>query len=341
MQQAAEAVIEFNHTGLSLLEISHRSAAFEAVIEEARALVKELWQLGSDYEVLFLGGGASLQFCMAPYNLLPVNGTAAYLKTGVWADKAQREAQLFGNVHLVASSEDRNYAYIPRQWNLPDQAAYFHITSNNTIYGTQMHELPTANSVPYPIIADMSSDIFSRSIDATQFGLIYAGAQKNIGAAGATLVVLKRDLLGKTGRKIPSMLDYEVHIRNQSMFNTPPVFSVYVCYLTLKWVKERGIKRIEADNRAKAAALYQEIDRNALFEGTVSIADRSMMNVCFVSKQSKHEALFYDFAQKADCAGLKGHRSVGGFRASLYNAMDMHGVETLVSIMREFERKFG
>lgn len=338
LEKAAQAALDFNGMGLSLLEISHRSRPFKDVLEGAQTLVKQLYGLDDAYEVLFLGGGASMQFCMVPYNLLPEKGTAAYVKTGVWADKASREARLFGEVAIVGSSEDRQYAYIPK-YTASEAHAYLHITTNNTIYGTQLHDLPY--DAPCPVVADMSSDIFSRPIRADQFGLIYAGAQKNMGPAGTTLVIVRKDLLGKTGRKIPSMLDYSVHIANGSMFNTPPVFAIYCCYLTLQWIAERGLERIESDNCQKAALLYTEIDRNALFSGNVDTAARSLMNATFRTNIAEHHDLFRQFAAEAGCVALEGHRSVGGFRASLYNAMDLAGVSVLVDAMREFELKYG
>lgn len=341
LENAAQAILDFNGSGLSLLEISHRSRAFQEIIDGARGLVKELWQLDDDYEVLFLGGGASTQFCMVAYNLLRPDGMATYLKTGVWAEKAAKEAALFGQVHVAASSEDKQYRYIPKQYDLPEKADYFHITTNNTIYGTQIHA-PLPAALPYPIVADMSSDVFSRRIDAGRYGLIYAGAQKNMGPAGATMVVVRKSLLGHTGRAIPSMLDYRVHIKDGSMYNTPPVFAVYCCYLTLQWIKARGIEQIERENAEKAALLYAEIDRNSLFEGTVVAADRSLMNVCFVAKKPDiHHELFKKAAAAAGCEGLQGHRLVGGFRASLYNALDLEGVKVLVEVMKSFEARYG
>jgi phosphoserine aminotransferase len=337
LEKAAQAVLDFNGMGLSLLEISHRSRAFQDVMDETCALVKELYELNAEYEVLFLGGGASMQFCMVPYNLLPNQGKAAYVKTGVWADKAAQEAQLFGEVDIVGSSEDKKYSYIP-QYTVSEKHTYLHITTNNTIYGTQMQQLPA--NLPCPIVADMSSDIFSRRIDAQQFALIYAGAQKNMGPAGATMVIVRKDILGKSGRKIPTMLNYQTHIDNGSMFNTPPVFAIYCCYLTLQWIKERGLAQIEVDNRAKAACLYSEIDRNSLFYGTVETAARSLMNVTFKTQTPEQEKLFQQMANDAGCVALEGHRSVGGFRASLYNALDLNSVQVLTQVMREFEAKY-
>lgn len=336
LQKAAEAIIDFRGSGLSILEISHRSALFEEVMDGARALVRDLYSLPTDYEVLFLTGGASTQFPLIPYNLLPKGGTAAYLETGQWAENAIKEAHLFGNVEVVASSRDRNFSYIPKQYQLPENAAYFHITTNNTIYGTQLHHTPSANC---PIVADMSSDIFSRPIDATKFGLIYAGAQKNMGAAGTTVVIVRKDLLGKTNRNIPTMFDYQTHIAKGSMFNTPPVFAVYVSYLTLLWIKERGLTQIGNDNKKKADTLYAEIDRNSLFSGTAAAEDRSQMNVTFVCNKPELEKSFLALASNEGCIGIKGYRTVGGFRASIYNAMDLAGVQTLVQLMQHFEQE--
>jgi phosphoserine aminotransferase len=333
LKQAAEAVIDFNGMGLSLLEISHRTPEFEAVVEEASRLVKELLRLPAGYSVLFLQGGASMQFAMVPCNLLDENRTAAYLDTGVWASKAIKEARFFGNVNVVASSKEDNYTYIPKQYTVPADCAYFHITSNNTIYGTEIHRFP---GVPVPLVCDMSSDIFSRPVDGSQFDLIYAGAQKNMGAAGTTLVVVKDEMLGKVSRKIPSMLDYRVHIEGESMYNTPPVFAIYVSLLTLRWIKAKGLDQMDRDNEAKAALLYQEIDENPLFKGTCAKEDRSRMNVTFVMEKQELEKDFLNYCREANIVGLKGHRSVGGFRASLYNALPLSSVKVLVDVMKEF-----
>lgn len=336
LKEAANSIVDFNGIGLSLLEISHRTEEFEAVVDEACALVKELLSLNNNYSVIFVQGGASLQFAMVPYNLLGANDSASYLDTGVWANKAIKEAKLFGNVNVVASSKDDNYTHIPKKYVVPSDAKYFHITSNNTIYGTQLHTFPTSK---VPLVCDMSSDIFSRDFDANQFDLIYAGAQKNMGPAGVTLVIVKNDLLGKVDRKIPSMLDYKIHIEGGSMYNTPPVFALYVSMLTLRWVKSQGgVKAIEKVNNEKAASLYAEIDRNSLFKGTCAIEDRSRMNVCFVMNKPELEKDFLSFAEKHQCIGLKGHRSVGGFRASLYNALPLKSVQHLVNVMQEFEK---
>lgn len=334
LEQAAQSILNFNDSGLSLLEIGHRTPLFLDAIEEAQALVKELLALDADHEVLFLQGGATMQFMQIPMNLLDKNETAAYADTGVWGYKAYKEAELFGNVQVVCSSRDSNYNYLPKDFAVPNHARYFHLTTNNTIYGTQWENIPfTSNSM----VADMSSDIFSRQLDFNRFDLIYAGAQKNIGPAGATLVIINKKILGKTRRTIPTLLDYRNHIKEHSVLNTPPVFAVYVCLLTLRWLKEKGgIAAMEALNRAKAEKLYAAIDTHPLFEGTVAPADRSKMNVCFVMKEPALEKEFLAFAKKHNIVGIEGHRSVGGFRASLYNAMTMDGVDALIKTMQTF-----
>jgi phosphoserine aminotransferase len=339
LKQASEAIIDFNHSGLSLIEVSHRDKDFMGVMDEARVLVKEILGVPEGYSVVYLQGGASLQFCMVPFNLLRPEGSAAYINTGVWAKKAQVEAKMLGNVNVIASSEDKNHSYIPKNVVCPKDVDYLHITTNNTIYGTQYKNIPQCDCT---LVADMSSDIFSKPVDVSKFGLIYAGAQKNMGPAGATLVIVKNDILGKTNRKIPSMLDYKVHIENDSMFNTPPVFAVYVCMLTLRWIKSiGGLKEMQKRNEEKAALLYNEIDRNSLFKGTAEKEDRSLMNVTFVTNKTEHEAEFHKYLKQANISGLKGHRSVGGFRASIYNAMPIESLEVLVDVMREFERNNG
>jgi phosphoserine aminotransferase len=339
LKQAAEACINFDNLNLSLLEISHRSKNYEKVMDEARAIVKELFEVGEEYEVLYLGGGASLQFAMIPYNLMKENGTAAYVNTGVWATKAIKEAKIIGNTKVVASSEDRKFNYIPKGYQIPTDADYLHITSNNTIYGTQMKEFPEC---PIPLVCDMSSDIFSRKVNAKKFALIYAGAQKNMGPAGSTMVMVKKDVLGKTGRKMLSMLDYQVHIKGGSMYNTPPVFPIYVTLLTLKWLKKNGgITWIEKLNQQKADLLYNEIDRNPMFVGTVDKADRSNMNLCFLMNKSELEPEFDKVWKEAGISGIRGHRDVGGYRASLYNALPLESVQVLVDVMKEFEKKKG
>lgn len=337
LKQAADAVLDLNGSHLSILEISHRSSAFQAILEECTSLVKELLNIPAGYSVLFLHGGASLQFVMVPMNLLRVGSSAAYLDTGVWASKAIKEAKVFGDVYVVASSKEGNYSYIPSSYSIPHDADYVHLTSNNTIYGTEFYNFPKS---PVPIVADMSSDILSRPIDVSCFALIYAGAQKNLGPAGVTLVILRDEILGKAGRKIPTMLDYQVQIAAGSVYNTPPVFAIYVSLLTLRWLKAKGgLIAIEKENIAKATALYAEIDRNILFKGTCRIEDRSRMNVCFVMENPSLEDPFLAFAQERDIIGIKGHRSVGGFRASLYNALPIESVNVLVEAMRDFERQ--
>jgi phosphoserine aminotransferase len=339
LKQAAEACVNFDNLNLSLLEISHRSKNYERVIDEARAIVKELFEVGDEYEVLYLGGGASLQFAMVPYNLLRENGTAAYVNTGVWASKAIKEAKLIGNTNVIASSEDKKFTYIPKGYQIPKDADYLHITSNNTIYGTQIKEFPKCD---IPLVCDMSSDIFSRKVDAKKFALIYAGAQKNMGPAGSTMVMVKKDVLGKTGRKMLSMMDYQVHIKGGSMYNTPPVFPIYVTLLTLQWLKKNGgIAWIEKLNQQKADLLYNEIDRNGLFHGTVEKADRSHMNVCFLLNDVALEPEFDKIWKDAGISGIRGHRDVGGYRASLYNALPPESVQVLVDVMKDFEKRKG
>lgn len=338
LRQAADACINFDNLNLSLLEISHRSKNFEAVMDESRELVKELLGLGEGWNVLFLGGGASLQFAMVPYNLLRTDGSAAYVNTGVWASKAIKEAKMIGNTNVIASSEDKKFNYIPKGFDIPADADYLHITSNNTIYGTQMHAFPKS---PVPVVCDMSSDIFSRRLNGNDFSLIYAGAQKNMGPAGATMVAVHDDVLGKTGRKMLSMLDYQVHIKGESMYNTPPVFPIYVSMLTMKWLKENGgVEWIENVNNEKAAALYTEVDRNSLFTGTTAVEDRSKMNATFVMTKPELEPEFDKMWKEAGISGLRGHRDVGGYRASLYNALPLESVLVLVDVMKAFEQKF-
>jgi phosphoserine aminotransferase len=338
LKQAAEACLNFDNMNLSLLEISHRSKNYEAVIDESRSIIKELFEVGDEYEVMYLGGGASLQFAMVPLNLLTENGTAGYVNTGVWASKAIKEAKLIGNVNVLATSEDKKFTYIPKGYNVPNSLDYLHLTSNNTIYGTQIKNFEKVN---VPLVCDMSSDIFSRNVNAKDFTLIYAGAQKNIGPAGSTMVMVKKDALGKTGRKLLSMLDYQVHIKGGSMYNTPPVFPIYVTLLTLKWLKSNGgINWIEKLNQQKADLLYNEIDRNSLFYGTVNKEDRSFMNVCFLMNKPEMEAEFDKFWKAQNISGIRGHRDVGGYRASLYNALPLESVKVLVDVMKEFENKF-
>ncbi len=334
-QEAAKAVLEFNNTGLSILEISHRSKEFEEVVAETESLVRELLNVPENYSVLFLQGGASQQFAMIPMNLLPEGGKAAYLDTGVWASKAAKEAKNFGQIEIVASSKDSNYTYIPKDFEIPADATYFHYTSNNTIYGTEIFEKPKTS---IPTVVDMSSDILSREINVADFDLIYAGAQKNMGPAGVTLVIVKNDLLGKSGRTVPSIFNYNEHIKAGSMYNTPPVYSIFVSMLNLRWLKAKGgIKTIEQENIIKARTLYDEIERNPFFKGTAAVEDRSRMNITFVMDTPELEAEFLALAKERNLIGIKGHRSVGGFRASVYNALTITSINALVDAMREFE----
>ena len=336
IEATAAACLDFNGSGLSLMEISHRAKDFQPVVDEAVALFKELLNIPEGYSVLFLGGGASLQFCMAPYNFLEKK--AAYLNTGVWAKKAIKEAKGFGEVVEVASSADTTYSYIPKDYEIPADADYFHITTNNTIYGT---EIRTDLDSPVPMIADMSSDIFSRPIDISKYICIYGGAQKNLSMAGLTFVIVKDEAVGKVSRYIPTMLNYQTHIDGGSMFNTPPVVPIYCALQNLKWIKAHGgVEAMAKRAEERAAALYAEIDRNKLFRGTVEKEDRSVMNICFVmnDEYKELEADFMKFATERGMVGIKGHRSVGGFRASCYNAMDMEGINALVACMQEFEK---
>ncbi len=336
LDETIKAIKDFAGTGLSLLEISHRSKEFVAVMDETQAMFKELLNIPEGYSVVFMGGGASMQFNMVPFNLMKTK--AAYLNTGEWASKAIKEAKLFGEVIEVASSKDKNFSYIPKGYDIPGNADYFHITTNNTIYGTQIREDMT---VSMPLVADMSSDIFCRPVDISKYGIIYGGAQKNLAPAGVTFVIIRQDILGKVERQIPTMLNYQTHISKESMFNTPPVMPVFSALQTLKWLKEKGgISGIEKINKHKAEMLYDEIDRNPLFRGTVNKEDRSWMNICFVMNEG-FEALekdFLDFAASKNMVGLKGHRSVGGFRASTYNALPVESVKALVETMQEFEK---
>lgn len=337
IKNTAAAVENFAGMGLSLLEISHRSKEFVAVVDEAQALIKELLNVPEGYEVVFVGGGASLQFCMAPFNLLKKK--AAYLDTGTWSSKAIKEAKLFGEVDVVASSKDKNYTYIPKDYTVPEDVDYFHVTTNNTIYGSEIRK---DLDVKVPMVADMSSDIFSRPIDISKYDLIYAGAQKNLAPAGVTLAIVRVDALGKVNRVIPTMLNYKTHIDKGSMYNTPPVLPIFSALQTLKWYKEQGgVEAMEKKDIENAAILYDEIDRNKLFRGTVAPEDRSIMNVCFVmnDEYKELEADFNAFATSKGIVGIKGHRSVGGFRASLYNAMPKSSVEVLIAAMKEFEKQ--
>lgn len=339
IENAAKAVLDFDGIGLSLLEISHRTKDFENVLNEAETLFKELLGIPEGYKVLFLGGGASMQFCMVPFNLLEEK--AGYVNTGVWAKKALKEAKLFGDVVTVASSEDRNFCYIPKGFHIPSDLDYLHITTNNTIFGT---EFSGDLDSPVTLVADMSSDILSRPVDVAKYGMIYGGAQKNLGPAGVTFVIVREDILGKVSRQIPTMLDYRTHVKEGSMFNTPPVFPIYVVRETLKWLKSiGGVPAIHKINQEKAALLYNEIDRNPMFQGTADLEDRSLMNICFVYSDKYKDldaSAFIDFAKARGMVGIKGHRLVGGFRASTYNAMPRESVEALVECMQQFEKEY-
>lgn len=337
--EAADAVREFSD-GLSILEISHRSAAFSEVLEETTALVRELLGLSEEFDVLYLSGGASTQFFMAPMNLLNEEDTACYIDTGSWSAKAIKEAKAFGTILITGSSREDGYTYIPANGEVPGSATYLHLTSNNTIYGTQFHQFPDTK---VPLVADMSSDILSRPLDINRFGLLYAGAQKNLGPAGVTLVIIRKDMLGKVSRKIPSMLDYSIHSAKGSTYNTPPVFPIYVMMLNLRWLKSQGgLAAIEKRNREKAAVLYHEIDNNPLFQGIVTNpSDRSLMNATFRLTDESLTTAFLQECSAAGCVGVKGHRSIGGFRASLYNAMEKESVEVLASVMRDFANRKG
>lgn len=337
IKNTAEAILNFADTGLSILEVSHRSKEFTAVIEEAAQMVKELLEVPEGYHVLFLGGGASMQFCMVPFNILKKK--AAYLETGTWAVNAIKEAKLFGEVDVVASSKDANFSYIPKDFVIPTDADYFHFTTNNTIFGTEVRKDIDS---PVPLVADMSSDIFSRPVDVSKYDIIYAGAQKNLAPSGVTIAIIKEDALGKVERAIPTMLDYRTHIKKGSMFNTPPVLPIYSALQTLKYYKSLGgLKEIEKMDVAKATKLYDAIDSSKLFQGTAAVEDRSIMNVCFVMKPEyvELEKEFVEFATSKGMVGIKGHRSVGGFRASIYNALPMESVDALVAAMKEFEAK--
>lgn len=337
IEATASACLEFEGSGLSLMEISHRAKNFQPVVDEAVALFKELLQIPEGYSVLFLGGGASLEFCMVPYNLLEKK--AAYLNTGAWASKAEKEARLFGEVVEVASSKDRNFTYIPKGFTIPTDADYLHITSNNTIYGTELREDLDS---PIPVVADMSSDIFSRPVDVSKYGLIYGGAQKNLSMAGVTFVIVKEELLGKVSRPIPTMLDYRTHVKKGSMFNTPPVVPIYCALQNLRWIKKQGgVEAMEKRAIERSAIVYDEIDRNRLFVGTAEEDSRSRMNLTFVLKPEYQDLQdeFLAFATQQGMVGVKGHRDVGGFRASCYNAMTVEGCKALVACMKEFEAK--
>ena len=334
-EEASRAILNFNDTGLSILEIGHRTPLFEAVLEEARQLLRELMRLDAQKEILFLHGGASTQFFQIPMNLLNGNETAAYLDCGVWGTKAIKEARLYGNVEVVASSQDKGYTYIPKGYSIAPHAKYFHYTTNNTIEGTEMFSIPDTG---VPLVADMSSDILSRTMDFNRFSLIYAGAQKNIGAAGVNLVIIDRRFLDGIDRKLPSMMDYRLHIANGSMLNTPPVFAIYVCLLTLRWLKQLGgIEAMEKINRMKSDLLYDTLDAHPLFRPTVAREDRSRMNVVFRIDDAEKEKAFLERCKEQRMTGVKGHRSVGGFRVSLYNALPMESVAAITDLIKSFD----
>ncbi|RYZ27758.1 MAG: 3-phosphoserine/phosphohydroxythreonine transaminase [Chitinophagaceae bacterium] len=340
--EASRAVVNFNNSGLSILEIGHRTGLFQDVMDEARQHARDLMKLNTDYEVLFLHGGASTQFMQVPMNLLGENQIAAYTDTDIWGTKAIKEAKLFGHVEVVCSSKDANYSYLPKNFIIPRTASYLHITTNNTIYGTQWQDLNPFYESGVPIVADMSSDILSRSIDFNKYALIYAGAQKNIGAAGVNMVIVNKNILGQLDRKIPSMMDYRNHIENGSMLNTPPVFAVFICMLTLRWLKNfGGIAAIGEVNNRKAALLYETLDNSKLFKTNVAREDRSRMNVCFVMENKELEKQFQDTCKAHNFYGVKGHRTTGGFRVSLYNALSYESVVALTTVMKDFEQKNG
>jgi phosphoserine aminotransferase len=339
LDEASKAIFNLNDTGLSILEIGHRTSLFQAILDEARATLKELMGLNDEFEILFLHGGATTQFFDIPMNLLASDKTAAYLDCGTWGTKAIKEAKLFGNVNMVASSKDKNYTYIPKDYTIPADATYFHYTTNNTIEGTQHQSIPNTE---VPLIADMSSDILSREMDFNRFALIYAGAQKNAGAAGVTIVAINKSMVGRAGRKMPGMLDYEQHIANGSMLNTPPVFAVYVCMLTLRWLKKMGgISAVEPINIKKAALLYDALDALPIYKPTVALEDRSLMNVVWIMEDKNLEPEFKALCKAEGMVGIEGHRSVGGFRASLYNAMPESSVQVLVDLMTDFAKRKG
>lgn len=336
VENSAKAILDLNGIGLSLLEISHRSKDFQSILDETMALFKELMEIPAGYQVIFLGGGASMQFCMIPYNFL--GKKAAYLETGVWAQKAIKEAKFFGEVDVVASSADKNFTYIPKSYTIPTDADYFHITTNNTIYGSEIkHDIDS----PVPLFADMSSDILSRPVDVSKYDLIYGGAQKNLGPAGVTFVIIKEEIAAKAVRKVPTMLQYPTHLKEPSLYNTPPVFAIYTCLETLRWIKNLGgVKAVQEMNIRKANLLYDAIDNSKMFVGTVEKDSRSLMNICFVMKEQykDKEDAFMEFAKTRGMIGIKGHRSVGGFRASVYNAMPYESVQALVEAMADFEK---
>jgi phosphoserine aminotransferase len=342
VEEASQGILNFNNYGLSILEIGHRTKLFQPVMDEAASLAKELMQLDADHEVLFLQGGASTQFFQVPMNLLNSDATAAYTDTGVWAAKAIKEAKLFGTVEIVCSSKKENYTYLPKDFIVNPESAYLHITTNNTIYGTQWQDLSLFYNRKIPLIADMSSDILSRHIDFNKFDLTYAGAQKNMGAAGVTIVVVNKNSLGKVNRPLPTMMDYRNHIEAGSMLNTPPVFAVYVCLLTLRWLKNKGgVEAMEKENNEKAKLFYETLDSLPVFKGTVAKEDRSKMNACFVMEDATLEKEFSGLCEKECLVGVKGHRSVGGFRISMYNALPLSSVKVLTEIMKDFANRKG
>ena len=335
LKKSAEAILDFNGSGMGVMEISHRSKDFEAVLAKTKSLVKELLNVPDTHEVLFVQGGASTQFAMVPMNLLKTK--AAYLDQGAWSNKAIKEAKLMGEVVVVGSSKDKNYSYMPKGYSIPSDCDYFHITSNETIHGTQIKDFPAS---PIPVVCDMSSDIFSRPVDVSKFDLIYAGAQKNMGPSGVTLVIIKKDIVGKHGKTIPTMMDYKTHLENDSLYNTPPVFSILVCMYTLEWLKSiGGVPAMKKINDEKAALFYGEVDSNPMFVGTSAPEDRSPMNACFLLKDESMDEAFMNAAKAAGIVGIKGHRSVGGFRASMYNALPLESVKVLVNVMKEFALK--
>lgn len=338
-EEASQAIINFNNTGLSILEIGHRTKLFQPVVEEAVTTLKELMQLDSDHEVVYLHGGASTQFFQVPMNLLEEKATAAYTDTDIWGAKAIKEAKLYGKVDVVASSKDKNYTYLPKDFVVDPSSAYLHLTTNNTIYGTQWQDLSIFYNKNVPLVADMSSDILSRQLDFNKFDLIYAGAQKNIGAAGVNVVVVNKSVLGKVSRQIPTMMDYRNHIEANSLLNTPPVFAIYVCMLTLRWLKNNGgIAFVQKRNEAKAKLFYETIDNSSIYKGTVAKEDRSTMNAVFVIDDAEVEKEFSSLCEKEGMVGVKGHRTTGGFRISMYNAMSLEGVKALTDLMKYFEQ---
>lgn len=336
-EQSAQACLDYNGIGLSLLEISHRSAEFTAILDESISLIKELLNVPDDYTILFLQGGANMQFNMVPYNILNDDETADFVETDIWSTKAEEETRLYGKTKIIASSKESNFNYVPKNFKVDEDATYLHLTSNNTIYGTEFFK---DTQYPIPVVCDMSSDIFSRPLDVSKYHLIYAGAQKNLGCAGITLVIIKNEWIGRSKREKSKMWNYEVYAKNNSLFNTPPVFTIYTCLLTLRWLKKLGgLAEMENRNKAKAALLYQEIDRNSLFKGHAVAEDRSRMNINFVTENAEDEATFLEFVKPYNIHGIKGYRTVGGFRASCYNALPIESVQVLVDAMQAFEKR--